>query len=96
MASKKPTIEELVQQINDRIDRLQESMLWLVDARKRFNEGQRVKFNDLAISKGVPNKQKRFGRSGKLVRIVNSWSIEVQLRGYSKPRQFWHGYFDHA
>lgn len=86
------SVESLIDDINKRLDSLEESTLWLMKANLRFKKRQRVKLSGLALRrnfslmKGV--------RKGTVVEVGDSFSITVLPDGYKKPHTYWHGFWE--
>lgn len=96
MADKR-TIPQLLDDINARLDNVEDLMAWLIRAGSRFKKGQRVKFSPAAYRKGVASRRKGGASKGKVVDVdEDGFSVKVLLDGYAKPRSFHHGFFDPA
>lgn len=86
-------IEKRIEQINRRLDNIEEMVSWAFTAEQRgLAVGQRVTFTERAIRKGVARQRKGSTRSGVITK-VNGFSIHVKLDGYKTAHSFHHSFF---
>ncbi len=84
------SVEQLVSDINERLDSIEDLMMFTIRADQRFRVGQRVKFSAKAerqqISKGRPPRG--------TVKRVDSVSVVVLLDGRKQPTSFNHMFLE--
>lgn len=79
-------------QINKRLDSIEELTLWLVKANQRFKKGQRVRLGPMAQRRHL--KLKGGGTKGKVVSVGDSFSVDVLPDGYKKAHSYFHGFWE--
>lgn len=93
MSKRVETIGSLIADINDRLNGLEESMMWTIKATDRFKPGQRVEFSPMADRNGLSLRRKGGVRTGVVEQVDSSFTIMVRLDGYTKPISFHHKFF---
>jgi predicted DNA-binding protein len=93
--SQKTKDTEIIKDINNRLNNIEELMMWRISAAERFKKGQRVKFSAIAARRGLNKNRKRGVQKGRVVGL-DSLFIDVLLDGYKKARSFHHMFFDHS
>lgn len=91
---KEPTKDELVRDIVASMDRIAEMQMWLIRADQRFKKGQRVRFSDRAIRRGLAERRKGKVRTGTVTAVGDLFSMDVLLDGYKTAHSFHHMFFD--
>lgn len=95
--SKKPkdrTVMEVIDDINERLDRIEELASFSIRSNQRFKKGQRVKFSAKAYRANIANGRKGGVTTGRVVRVGDGFSMDVLLDGYKKPTGYHHSFFD--
>lgn len=89
---KEKQILALIEQINKRLDNMEELTMWSVRANQRFKKGQRVRLSSLAVRRGL--KLKGGGTKGTVVNVSNVSSVDVLPDGYKRPHGYFHGFWE--
>jgi hypothetical protein len=89
---KELTAAQLIDQINKRLDNIEELFAWLVRAEQRFRIGSRVEFSPYADRRGISRGRKGGVRTGRVV-SMDEFSVGVMLDGYTRPHSFHHTFF---
>lgn len=84
---------QIIADINERLDRVEELLMWTITSEQRFKRGQRVQFNERADRSGVSSRTKRGVRKGRVTHL-NGFSVLVLMDGYKHAKSFHHGFFD--
>src|SRR4051794_7666246 len=85
---------KLIDDIDKRLDAIEDSIWWLIKADQRFHVGQRVKFSARAYAKGIASRTKGKVTRGRVVHVGDLFSIDVLLDGYKQPKSFHHSFFE--
>lgn len=95
MAKKKQatTIPELIDQIEQRLEVVEEYVAWSIRADQRFKKGQRVEFSRKAIENRIGPGKKGVTR-GVVTGVSDNWSVTVLLDGYKSASSFHHSFFN--
>lgn len=85
----KQTTEQIIKEIREGLDSVERMLYWMIDARKRFSIGNRVRLSPygkrhLRLKKGAT--------SGKVLE-VDSCSVFVLVDGYKRPHGYFHGFW---
>lgn len=88
------TVSELIDEINARLDSLEDMISFTIRADSRFRVGQRVRLNEKAKQRHI--RGKRGVATGRVVRLSDSFTMDVLLDGYKQPRGYHHSFFDPA
>jgi hypothetical protein len=86
-------INQLLDNIKERLDSLEETIAWTIKANARFKKGQRVKFSKYAKRKHIDTGKAK-GKKGTITEISDSFSVKVLLDGYKQPHQYHHSFFE--
>lgn len=85
-----------IDEIEIRLNRVEDWMDWLILAKQRFEKGDRVKFSGKAHRKGLVTGKRSKAKTGRVVEVSEHFSIKVLLKGYKQPISFHHSLFDFA
>lgn len=83
----------IIEQLEKRLDSIEELAAWAIPAYVRFKKGQRVQFSALADRKLISRRTKGGVRRGTVVKN-DGFSVVVLLDGYKKPRSYFHAFFE--
>jgi hypothetical protein len=87
------TVESILDDIEKRLDALEDVMSFTVRSNQRFKKGQRVQFSAKADRAGVSRTRGRV-RMGRVVEVGDGFTMKVLLDGYKKPHSYHHAFFD--
>ena len=82
----------VIEQINKRLDSIEEMSAWLVKANQRFKKGQRVRLSPMALRRGF--KLKGGGTKGTVTNVDGGFSVDILPDGYKKPHGYFHGFWE--
>jgi hypothetical protein len=88
------SMDQLVKEIDQKLNDILDSLAWSVSAGLRFKVGQRVEFSRTADRKGLSARRKKGVRRGTLIAIEDTFWIKVKLDGYAQPSSFHHSFFN--
>jgi len=86
------TVRQLIDEINRKLEMIEDYMAFTILAERRFKVGQRVEFSRSAKRNGVS--KAKGGVTKGTVKKVDGFIITVHLDGYKKPSGFHHAYFN--
>jgi hypothetical protein len=78
-------------EIRQKLDSIEEHLVWLIKPDQRFAVGRRVEFSRRARKRGFPLR-KRATRG--IVKAIDGFSVVVLLDGYRKPSSYHHAFFN--
>lgn len=93
MAKRQMSAEELMADIEKRLDAIEDTMSFMVHSDQRFKKGQRVQFSAKAERAGITNTKGKV-RKGRVVEVGNNFTMRVLMDGYKQPHSYHHAFFD--
>jgi len=78
-------------EIREKLDTVENYMIWLITPDQRFRIGQRVKWSRRAHKRGFP--KRKCAQKG-VIKSIDGFSVVVQLDGLKQPRSYHHAFFN--
>ncbi|PYS92502.1 MAG: hypothetical protein DMF62_00405 [Acidobacteria bacterium] len=84
-------VAKTISEIREKLNTVENYMIWLIKPEVRFRIGHRVEWSRLARKRGYPTR--KCAQRGR-VKAINGFSILVQLDGLKKPKLYHHAFFN--